>query len=153
MIALLSPEQAFHVLPSVNLTVTVSLPPTRLFLLLPRLPALLIYHGPVSQSWRYRDDVDSTVEKNSQRLLPSPNALVVCLLQGHAGSKALHQQHHAVLNCRCQLMHTARKNVEGKFLKHYKYSNTKVLPLHPFNGLFSRTTLVSRYQKGKPVWI
>ena len=25
--------------------------------------------------------------------------------------------------------------------------------LQPFNGLFSRTTWVSRYQKGKPVWI
>jgi len=24
---------------------------------------------------------------------------------------------------------------------------------HPFNGLFSGTTRVSRYQKGKPVWI
>jgi len=26
-------------------------------------------------------------------------------------------------------------------------------PLHPFNGLFSRTTSVSRHQKGKPLWI
>jgi len=25
--------------------------------------------------------------------------------------------------------------------------------LQPFNGLFSRTTWVSRYQKGKPIWI
>jgi len=25
--------------------------------------------------------------------------------------------------------------------------------LHPFNGLFSRTTWVSRRQKGKPFWI
>ena len=33
--------------------------------------------------------------------------------------------------------------------------NTHVLLrlLHPFNGLFSRTTRVSRYQKGKPFWI
>ena len=33
---------------------------------------------------------------------------------------------------------------------------THILPLllqYPFNGLFSRTTWVSRYQKGKPVWI
>ena len=27
------------------------------------------------------------------------------------------------------------------------------LLLHPFNGFFSKTTWVSRYQKGKPVWI
>jgi len=27
------------------------------------------------------------------------------------------------------------------------------IPLHPFNGLFSRTTRVSPHQKGKPVWI
>jgi len=27
------------------------------------------------------------------------------------------------------------------------------LPLYPFNGLFSRTTWISRYQKVKPVWI
>jgi len=26
-------------------------------------------------------------------------------------------------------------------------------PLHPFNGLFSRTTWVSWHQKGKPFWI
>ena len=31
--------------------------------------------------------------------------------------------------------------------------HTQLLLLHPFNGLFSRTTLVSRYLKGKPVWI
>jgi len=30
----------------------------------------------------------------------------------------------------------------------------KLLPLlHPFNGLFSRTTWVSRHQKGKQFWI
>ena len=28
-----------------------------------------------------------------------------------------------------------------------------LLLLHPFNGLFSRTTWVSRHQKGKPFWI
>jgi len=28
-----------------------------------------------------------------------------------------------------------------------------VLLLHPFNGLFSRTTCVSRHQKGKSFWI
>ena len=28
-----------------------------------------------------------------------------------------------------------------------------LLPLHPFNGLFSTTTWVRRYQKEKPVWI
>jgi len=33
-----------------------------------------------------------------------------------------------------------------------RYS-TLLLLLHPFNGHFSRTTWVSQYQKGKPVWI
>jgi len=28
-----------------------------------------------------------------------------------------------------------------------------LLLLHPFNGLFSRTTWVSRHKKGKPFWI
>jgi len=28
-----------------------------------------------------------------------------------------------------------------------------LLPLRPFNGLFSRTAWVSRHQKGKPFWI
>ena len=28
-----------------------------------------------------------------------------------------------------------------------------LLLLHPFNGLFSKTTWVSRHQKGKPFWI
>jgi len=31
-------------------------------------------------------------------------------------------------------------------------TSTTVLP-YPFNGLFSRTTCVSRHQKGKPFWI
>jgi len=30
---------------------------------------------------------------------------------------------------------------------------TLLLLLHPFNGLFSRTTWVSWYQRDKPVWI
>jgi len=30
------------------------------------------------------------------------------------------------------------------------YSTTA---LHPFNGLFARTTWVSRQQKGKPFWV
>ena len=30
---------------------------------------------------------------------------------------------------------------------------SQLLLLHPFNGLFSRTTWVSRHQKGKPFWI
>ena len=29
------------------------------------------------------------------------------------------------------------------------FTDSILLPLHPFNGLFSRTTWVSRYQKGK----
>ena len=29
----------------------------------------------------------------------------------------------------------------------------QLLLLHPFNGLFSRTTWVSQHQKGKPFWI
>jgi len=28
-----------------------------------------------------------------------------------------------------------------------------LLLLHPFNGIFSRTTWVSGHQKGKPFWI
>jgi len=31
--------------------------------------------------------------------------------------------------------------------------NRKHTTLHPFNGLFSRTTWVSQHQKGKPFWI
>jgi len=34
------------------------------------------------------------------------------------------------------------------------FYHTHTTPLlHPFNGLFSRTTWVSRHQKGKPFWI
>jgi len=32
-------------------------------------------------------------------------------------------------------------------------THTLLLLLHPFNGLFSRTTWVSRHPKGKPFWI
>jgi len=32
-------------------------------------------------------------------------------------------------------------------------ATTTTTALHPFNGLFSTTTWVSRYQKGKPFWI
>ena len=36
--------------------------------------------------------------------------------------------------------------------KHWLSTTTTIL-LQPFNGLFSRTTWVSRYQKGKTIWI
>jgi len=32
-------------------------------------------------------------------------------------------------------------------------NGTYYTTLHPFNGLFSRTTLVRQHQKGKPFWI
>ena len=38
----------------------------------------------------------------------------------------------------------------------YAPKTTNILcatPTHPFNGSFSRTTWVSQYQKGKPIWI
>jgi len=34
-----------------------------------------------------------------------------------------------------------------------KFYTRLLIPLHPFNGLFSRTTWISRHQKGKPFWI
>jgi len=34
-------------------------------------------------------------------------------------------------------------------IDYYDPSTTTTILLHPFNGLFSRTTWVSRYQKGK----
>ena len=36
---------------------------------------------------------------------------------------------------------------------YYLLTSTTTTTLHPFNGLFSRTTWVSRHQKGKPFWI
>ena len=33
------------------------------------------------------------------------------------------------------------------------YSTNSQIHTHPFNGPLSRTTQVSRYQKGKPIWI
>ena len=39
-------------------------------------------------------------------------------------------------------------------MPHAKCENvTTLLLLHPFNGLFSRTTWVSRHEKGKPFWV
>jgi len=38
------------------------------------------------------------------------------------------------------------------FLKASSCLSTLLL-LHPFNGLFSRTTWVGQHQKGKPIWI
>jgi len=35
----------------------------------------------------------------------------------------------------------------------HKGKQLLLLLLHPFNGLFSRTTWVSQHQKGKPFWI
>jgi len=35
----------------------------------------------------------------------------------------------------------------------FKNGYLYITTLRPFNGLFSRTTLVSRHQKGKPFWI
>jgi len=36
---------------------------------------------------------------------------------------------------------------------HYCIIISPTTPLHPFNGLFFRTTCVSKHQKGKPFWI
>jgi len=33
------------------------------------------------------------------------------------------------------------------------YLNDHITTLHPFNGLFSRTIMVSQHQKDKPFWI
>jgi len=42
-----------------------------------------------------------------------------------------------------------RQSPEGN----QQYMFIRKLLLHLFNGLFSRTTWVSQYEKGKPVWI
>jgi len=45
------------------------------------------------------------------------------------------------------------KTVIQDFKALYKCCIIIITTLHPFNGLFSRTTWVGRHQKGKPFWI
>jgi len=42
------------------------------------------------------------------------------------------------------------RNIQTNKIKHIPQI---CILLHPFNGLFSRTTWVSQHQKGKPFWI
>jgi len=86
---------------------------------------VLYYLYLVLASSRYQDSVYNTAEENSSVF--SLIRMHCCCQQGHMGSKTLHQQNPPLLNWRCRL--------------------------HPFNGPLSRTTQVSLYQKGKPVWI
>ena len=48
-------------------------------------------------------------------------------------------------------------SVKSRLVLPFWYRLTRVVPdnthTHPFNGPLSRTTRVSRYQKGKPIWI
>jgi len=46
--------------------------------------------------------------------------------------------------CSAKLSSVSQQSLNG---------NTTTTTLHPFNGLFSTTTWVSRHQKGKPFWI
>jgi len=51
---------------------------------------------------------------------------------------------------------TYRQTDTTKIMVTWPWTNTvdyHILLLHPFNGLFSRTTWVSWHQKGKPFWI
>jgi len=50
--------------------------------------------------------------------------------------------------------HTASSSVFGRGIKRDSVCTVLVLThTHPFNGPFSGTTRVSRYQKGKKIWI
>jgi len=55
-----------------------------------------------------------------------------------------------------QISNSCNRHISSEF-KHWssrKVQNIRMqLLIHPFNGLFSRTTWVSRHQKGKPFWI
>jgi len=46
-----------------------------------------------------------------------------------------------------------RANAQYRVWEVFTFLFYSLLLLHPFNGLFSRTTCVSRHQKGKPFWI
>ena len=60
--------------------------------------------------------------------------------------------------CRSLVSHTSpapATHITSSFaLTFFHLSYTPIyIHTHPFNGHFSRTTRVSRYQKGKPIWI
>jgi len=62
-----------------------------------------------------------------------------------------HTQTHTTYNFHASVVHDSQQHTAPLKLHH-----SIVMPallLHPFNGLFSRTTWVSRHQKGKPLWI
>ena len=76
----------------------------------------------------------------------------------HVGSKTLFKNH-PLVNWQCQLTQVVLYNcckmiavVVPTMIQDFDYRNTKYILItlkQPFNGLFSRTTWVSRYQKGK----
>ena len=56
--------------------------------------------------------------------------------------------------CFCQLNVDLQRTLEQRTtVQKWLIIHCRTLLLHPFNGLFSRTTWVSRHQKGKPFWI
>jgi len=50
-------------------------------------------------------------------------------------------------------METLCIKMETLYQLHQSMPSLQLLLLHPFNGLFSKTTWVSQHQKGKPFWI
>jgi len=47
----------------------------------------------------------------------------------------------------------ARNNSNAASVTTSHHKTTTTITLHPFNGLFSKTTWVSQQLKGKPFWI
>ena len=48
---------------------------------------------------------------------------------------------------------TVRSRNEMTIITTVRYQGNALIDTHTFNGPLSRTTRVSRYQKGKPIWI
>jgi len=61
------------------------------------------------------------------------------------------QQHKFKSSEMCVFIYYARRqqHITSQLQRREKMSETKIYNTHPFNGPFSRTTQVSRYQKGK----
>ena len=101
---------------------------------------------------KYTTITTNTINRTSLQILVF---LTYCLMWSYSSERSLASVSSFSLSFASSAFNLAsswNRTVEKSFtaiLKYYKTGITTTLQLQPFNGLFSRTTWVSRYQKGK----
>ena len=81
-----------------------------------------------------------------ETVIRSGISLAICKFASRSRQTTMPAPHHSVVTGRIPFLSRNQKHWRHKHWRHTLFDNTHT---HPFNGPFSRTTRVGRYQKGK----